>query len=271
MVKEKQIISCGLIGYPLKHSLSSVLHNAVYEKLKIEAVYLPVEVKSAKQAVKLIKTKNMKQVSVTMPLKQEIMPYLDKITPEAKKIGSVNTIVNKKGKLIGSNLDVYGLKKSLQVNRVNLKNKKVAVLGAGGAARTVCYLVKKSKGDLLILARNLKKAKELAKEFKGEAQKIADLKTQDYDILINTTPVGMFPEVNKMPVKTEDVKRGATVIDIVYNPAQTVLLKAAKKKGCKTVSGLDMFLYQAAAQVEAWQGKKVPIKFMKEILTKIAN
>ncbi len=114
MKNNKKAIFCGVIGYPLKHSLSPLLHNAVYRKLGIKALYLPIEVKSAKQAVELIRKKEMKQVSVTMPLKEKIMPYLDKITSEAKKIGSVNTIINRKGKLIGSNLDFYGLKKDFR-------------------------------------------------------------------------------------------------------------------------------------------------------------
>ena len=143
----------------------------------------------------------------------------------------------------------------------------MVVLGSGGAARTVCYLVKKSKGDLIVLARNLAKARKLAREFEGQTQKIADLKDINYNILINATSVGMFPRVDDIPVKAKDIKKGTTVIDIVYNPVQTVLLKTAKKKGCRTVSGLDMFLYQAAEQIEAWQNKKAPVKFMKKILT----
>ncbi len=154
---------------------------------------------------------------------------------------------------------------------MNLKNKQVVVLGTGGAARVACYLVKKNKGSLVVLARNLGKANKLARELKGKAHKISDLEKINYDILINATPLGMFPKINEMPVRARDLKKGTIVVDIVYNPRETLLLKTAKKKGCQTVAGLDMFLYQAVAQVEAWQRKKVSIKFIKNLLTKITN
>ncbi|MBI2638242.1 shikimate dehydrogenase [Candidatus Peregrinibacteria bacterium] len=233
-----------VIGYPIKHSLSPKLHNAAFRKLKIPARYEAVEVKP-RDLAKFMRDYRARYAggNVTIPHKQTIMKYLDRVSPEAKKIGAVNTIVNREGKLIGYNTDVFGAMFSLQkIGRVALRNKKVMVLGAGGAARAVVHGLKKAGASVTILNRTLAHAKKLASDFRCAYAALKDFQkctSRGLDILINTTSVGMWPNM-----------------DIIYRPRITQLLRDAKAAGCKIITGDHMFLAQAAKSFELWTGAR---------------
>ena len=258
-----------VIGYPLVHTRSPRLHNPVYELLKLNAVLSPISDSNIKQLVAVIRTRPIHLTAVTMPHKQSIMPLLDSVDTAAKKVGAVNTVVNRRGKLYGYNTDVAGIEYALRDTK--LKDRNVLLVGAGGAANAVAYVIKQKKGNLLYLNRTVEKAEELQKMFWGVVikntplnppskeggRKIPKLNAKGIDVIINATPVGMYPKIDEVPIPEELLDTHQTVFDLVYNPIDTKLLKLAKKKGAKTVSGLDMFAVQGLRQIELWTGKKV--------------
>jgi shikimate dehydrogenase len=190
----------------------------------------------------------------------------------AREIGAVNTIVNKNGKLIGYNTDMIGAIKSIE-DKAKIKNKRVAILGAGGVARAVAFGIKQKKANLIVLNRTVSKAAKIAKELKCYFDSINSVKSlRNLDILINCTSIGMHPNTAKTPVERnilkKVMKKNGLVFDTIYNPMNTKLLKDAKSIGCKTVSGVDMFVNQAAAQFKLWTNKNPPINLMKRIVTK---
>lgn len=250
-----------VMGYPIKHSLSPKLHNAAFRELKMSAHYEAVEVKPRDLA------KFMREYrecyaggNVTIPLKQVVMKYLDSISSEAKKIGAVNTIVNRGGKLIGYNTDVFGAMFALQkIWRISLRRKKVAVLGAGGAARAVVYGLKKAGSHVTVLNRTLVHAKKLAADFGCAYGKLENFGTTPCDVLINTTSVGMWPKSNETPLPNYkkffmpgDGGKFPLVMDIIYRPRMTKLLRDAKRAGCKVITGDHMFLAQAKKSFQLW-------------------
>lgn len=241
----------GLVGNPVKHSKGIIIHNKAFKKLKLNNIYLNFLVDDLKSFIKNYK-KIISGLSITIPFKREIIKYLDKVDPIAKKIGAVNTVINKNGKLIGYNTDVTGAIKAIE-SRTKIKNKKVLMLGAGGVARAIGYGITQKKGRLTILNRTLNKAKKLARELRCNSGSLAQLKTQkDIDIIINATSIGMFPKIIKIPIRKQILKKivnkKAVVFDSVYNPKKTKLLKEAKKLGCNIVGGYDMFINQAKEQ-----------------------
>lgn len=250
-----------VMGYPIKHSLSPKLHNAAFRRLKIAARYVAVKVKPRDL------TKFMREYrecyaggNVTIPHKQTVMKFLDFVSPEAKKIGAVNTIVNREGKLIGYNTDVFGAMFALQkIGRVSLRGKKVMVLGAGGAARAVVHGLKKAGARVTILNRTLVHAKKLAANFRCRYGKVEHFGATPCDILINTTSVGMWPHSNETPLPnlkilltTHYKLQTFLVMDIIYRPRMTKLLRDAKRAGCKVITGDYMFLAQAKKSFELW-------------------
>lgn len=242
-----------VIGFPIGHSKSPALHNALYQKLGIDAVMLAFAHNNLKNLISAIKTLNIGLAAVTMPFKQSVMPFLDKIDKTAKKINSVNTIINKNGKLFGYNTDIDGIARALK--GVVIRNKIVLVLGAGGAARAIAYYIKMKKGKLAYINRTKTKASILQKDFGG---RIASLKAlQSAQIIINATPIGMHPKVKASPLSKKFLRKTQVVFDLVYNPAPTQLLKDAKTAGAKTVSGTEMFAGQALRQIELFTNKKL--------------
>jgi shikimate dehydrogenase len=254
-----------VIGYPIKHSLSPKLHNAAFRKLKIPARYEAVEVKPA-QLKNFMRDYRQRYAggNVTIPHKRSVMKYLDRVSPEAKKIGAVNTIVNRGGKLIGYNTDVYGAMEALRAHRGAqtakgkfLNGQKVVVLGAGGAARAVVYGLKKAGARVVILNRTLSHAKKLAKEF-GCAYAALSPGRLPSDLLINTTSVGMWPKTKQTPLLLSPAisSYDLCVFDIIYRPRITQLLRDAKRAGCKIITGDCMFFAQAAKSFELWTGTR---------------
>jgi shikimate dehydrogenase len=203
-------------------------------------------------------------VSVTIPHKIDVMDYLDDIEEVARKIGAVNTILNQEGRLLGYNTDCSGAIIALE-EKIELKDKKTILLGAGGSARAIAFGLKGKGADLTILNRTVKKAEMLALELNCQHGGLELLESLQPDILINTTSLGMYPKMDDTPVK-KDFLKNMLVFDIVYNPLKTRLIKEAEQNGCTTIMGLEMFVNQAALQFELWTGKKAPKDLMRKVV-----
>jgi len=257
----------GIIGHPVRHSLSPIMHNNAFKIRKINAVYLAFDVTNLKAAINGVRALGIKGLSVTIPHKETVIDYLDEIDEIAKRIGAVNTIINRDSKLFGTNTDWLGAVKALE-EYVSLKGKKVVIVGAGGSARAICIGLKDRGATIHIANRTVSKAKELASLCDGSFSGLKELDkvSQDFDILVNTTPIGMHPKDNEIVVDPEILSNFKIVMDIVYSPLETLLLKEARKRGCKTITGLKMLLYQAVAQFELWMNQLAPIKEMEKAL-----
>ena len=256
----------GVFGNPVSHSLSPVMQNAAFSHAGFNGVYLAFKIKDIKKGVEALKTFNMGGASITIPHKISVLPFLDELGPLAKKIGAVNTIINNKGILSGYNSDGIGAVKAIK-EKTKIRQKKVAVIGAGGAARAIGFAMKNEGANVFIVNRTKKRGEKLAgdidclfvplNEFNGGC-----------DILVNATSVGMEPYVENMPVSPEILNFDMTVMDIVYTPRETKLLKEAKKRGCAIVEGISMFIYQGAFQFELWTGREAPLNIMKKTVVK---
>ena len=251
----------GIIGNPVEHSKSPLLHNKAFEKLNLNFVYVKLRVADLGKFMKNFR-KYFYGAGVTIPYKVEIIKYLDTIENTAKNIGAVNTIVNNGGTLCGYNTDYKGAIDALK-KKTDLQEKKAVILGAGGAARAISYGLKKEGADIIILNRTLKKAALLANEVKGRFGGLEKIKDVKYDIIINTTSVGMWPNTKVSPIDRKYLK-DKLVFDIVYNPVKTKLIRDAEKQKCIVVNGMDMFFNQAKLQFELWTTKIFPFKEVKE-------
>lgn len=256
---------CMSMGYPNKHSRSPSLHNVGYNELglKDQFIYLKMEVKpeDLKKAMEAVKTLGIRGVSVTMPHKREVIKYLNELDPDAKVIGAVNTVVNDNGKLTGFNTDWIGAIKSLE-EKTSLKDKKVAVLGAGGAARAIIFGLTKKEARVVIFNRTFEKAKELAREFGCEVGDFNNPQNlENMDIIINATPIGM--KGDKSPIDKKFINKNQIVFDVIYLPIETRFLKDAKEKGAEVIPGYEMLLYQAVEQFKLYTGFNAPVAKMK--------
>ncbi|QQG37852.1 MAG: shikimate dehydrogenase [Candidatus Kaiserbacteria bacterium] len=239
-----------IFGNPVKHSLSPLLHNAIYEREKIDAVMLAFAHADVAPLVAAQRSLPIHLAAVTMPHKQTIMPLLDEIDATAKAIGAVNTVVNRGGKLIGYNTDVVGISKAL--GQVRLAEANVLLVGAGGAARCVAFHLKEAGAHIFCTNRDEGQARELVAAFGGTFVATGDLARTSYDVIVNATPIGMAPDHEGLPVDASLIRSGAAVFDLVYAPLETGLLRAAKEKGATTISGLTMFLEQGIEQERLW-------------------
>ncbi len=266
----------GLIGHPVEHSFSPPMHNAAFEKLAMDYVYTAFDVnpKNLENAIVGAQALDIKGFNVTIPHKIEVMKYLDEIDEVASLIGAVNTIDFKD--LKGYNTDGIGAVKA--INEVTkIKNKNVLIAGAGGASRAISfYIAKYGVDNLEILNRNVEKADKLAFDILDSglidyvsSDSMENMNLDDVDILINTTPVGMHPNVNDTPIALAgDMHEELVVFDAVYNPNETGLLKEAIKANANPVYGIKMLLYQGAESFNIWTGKKAPVDIMEEALIK---
>ena len=196
------------------------------------------------------------------------MAHLDRMDAMAEKIGAVNTILNQDGILTGYNSDARGAVSAL-TERLSLKNQRVAIVGAGGAARAVGYGIVENKGNVMVVNRTAKSGEQLAADLGGDFSLLSEIQKIDCDVLINTTPVGMFPDVDATPVPGTFFNEHMTVMDIIYTPLQTRLLKEATAAGCDTINGLPMFVYQGAFQFELWTGMQAPVEVMREAVSEV--
>jgi len=264
-----------LIGWPIDHSMSPIMHNAVIQELNLNYIYLAFNVKpeELKDAIRGIRSLNIKGVNVTIPHKENIIPYLDELDPLAARIGAVNTIKSINGVLKAKNTDAEASKKSLINGGCSLSGKNILVLGAGGAARAVSFALADDVEKIIITNRTKKRAISLAKEINkktnGKAEAYSNEKSilkkfiSDTHILINTTPVGMHPNIDEMPIPETLLHENLFVFDVIYNPLQTKLLKKAKRRGCEILGGLDMLVNQGALSFQWWTGKEPDISLMK--------
>lgn len=270
---------CGLLGNPVEHSLSPAIHNAAFEKLGLNFVYLAFKVEDLPGAVKGLRSLgNLRGFSVTIPHKVAIMPLLDEVEQTAKNIGAVNTIVIESGRLIGSNTDASGALRALTEAGAALRGEKVVMLGSGGAARAIAFALAAGAGiaKLTLLGIDEKERTALAKDLKSKTSlQLADgtitddalrRAIEESKVLLHCTPLGMHPNVRESCVPASLLKPHLTVMDIVYNPLETKLLADAKAAGCKTIRGVEMFLNQAVGQFELWTKQKAPADVMRKVL-----
>jgi shikimate dehydrogenase len=255
----------GVLGDPVSHSLSPLMHNTAFEAIGYNGVYLAFGVKDLAGAVAGIRALGVRGASVTIPHKVRIMDFLDEIDEQARAIGAVNTIVNRDGHLFGYNSDCLGAMQALR-DVTAIKDKTVVIAGAGGAARAIGFGILAEGGKLAILNQIEDEGKALARDLGVHYYPLADHAVHPCDIFINATPVGMTPHVSDMPVTSGYLRPGMTVMDIVYNPLKTRLLAEAEAVGCQTVDGLAMFVYQGVSQFESWTGEKAPVDLMRRVV-----
>lgn len=254
-----------LLGNPVGHSLSPLMHKAALKEMGIEENYSACCVQDIGQAIEGIKGMNIRGASVTIPFKVAVMEYLDDIDNDALEIGAVNTICNHNGHLTGYNTDWQGLIFTLKQS-MTIKNKTFAIIGAGGTARAAAYGIVKEGGFPIIVNRTPEKGKILAKECNAPFYPLSYVGKIKADCLINTTPVGMYPQINKSPVNPSVLGGYKYVMDVIYNPIRTKLLMDAEKQGCMVISGVGMFVNQGAEQLKLWTGKEPPRTLMKKII-----
>lgn len=257
----------GIIGYPVSHSLSPVMHNLAFRELGVKAVYgaFPVKPEDLSQAMRGVKALGISGLSVTIPHKVEVIKYLDEIDGKAKEIGAVNTIINREGSLFGTNTDWIGVLKAFEEVGVSLSGKRVVILGAGGASLAIIYaIIQAGAKEIVVYNRTFEKAKEVAERFSVLAYPWEALSEAYGDILINATSVGL--KSFDSPVAKEVVSRFSIVMDSVYIPLETKLLAIAKEENKITIDGLKMLLYQGVEQFKLWTGLMPPVEKMREAL-----
>jgi shikimate dehydrogenase len=253
----------GVFGDPVSHSLSPVMHNAAFAHIGYDAVYLAFRIKDIRAGVNAIRALGIRGVSVTIPHKVSLMEFLDEIDDMAETIGAVNTIINQDDKLKGYNSDWLGAVSALK-EKTDISGKTVAIIGAGGAARAIGFGIKKESGRVTIVNRSADKGERLAGAIGADFCPLSETGSLNYHILINTTPLGMTPNIDTMPILKQAIRPQTVVMDIVYNPLKTRLLKEAEENGCTIIDGLAMFVYQGVFQFELWTGKNAPVDVMRE-------
>jgi 3-dehydroquinate dehydratase/shikimate dehydrogenase len=255
----------GVVADPVAHSKSPQLHNRAFQSKRIDAVYLPFRVGSAALGdwMKLAESLPVSGFSVTIPHKQRIVRYLDTVDPLARRIGAVNTVWRKGGKWRGANTDVAGILKPLEQRR-RLSHAHVLLAGYGGAARAAAFALHDAGAQITITGRDAARAQALARAVDADVVTLKRAEQQDYDVVLNATPVGMHPDSDACLFR-EKIP-GEVVFDMVYNPRETMLLKMARNQGRTVISGLEMFLEQAAEQFEIWTGETAPRAVMRQSL-----
>jgi 3-dehydroquinate dehydratase / shikimate dehydrogenase len=247
----------GVAGNPVSHSLSPLMHNAAFKREVVNAVMLPLKPRSLDDLLTVVRELPLAGVAVTMPFKQEVLPHLANMDPLTGRIGACNTLrTGADGKLYGFNTDVAGVLRPLE-KRLRLKDARVAVLGAGGAARAAVFGLVEQGAEVFIVNRTHEKAVTLARQAKAKSLKHEAFAKQKFDVLINSTPCGMKGNKQAMPI-AENELNARVVFDMVYNPIETPLLKVARARGAAVISGLEMFVQQGARQFEIWTGKPAP-------------
>jgi shikimate dehydrogenase len=266
----------GVIGLPVKHSLSPLMQTAAFDALGIDAVYVPFEVspENLDKAVVGLKALGVKGFNVTVPHKEGVCSLVDYLDDDAEFLQAVNTVKVEEGRLLGYNTDAEGFLRSLKEEGVELEGKRVTLFGAGGAARAVGYALLKGGAKFLnIVNRNFSKAKAVGELLgrrgnvlvfplkEGTVQSLLE----ESDVIVNATSLGLHPEDPHL-FDYSLLPEGKVVVDLIYNPAETPLLKAASERGCKTVNGLGMLVHQGALAFKIWTGKEAPVSVMRKVL-----
>ena len=254
-----------IIGSQVTHSLSPAIHNAAFRACGLNKVYVAFNVQDVPRAMDGLRALGICGVSVTIPHKQAVIPHLDAIDPVAQKIGAVNTLHIDGMHIHGYNTDWIGSNQALETI-TDLAGATILMLGAGGAARAVGFGLKEKQARVIIANRTLAKAKALARDLNCQWCSLAEMGDLNVDVLVNTTSVGMAPNIDETLVPKALLAKIPAVMDIVYIPIETRLLREARQAGCRTIDGRYMLLYQGVAQFELWTGHKAPVEVMQEQL-----
>ena len=266
---------CGVIGDPIGHSVSPALHDAAFRALGLDYAYVPFHVRRSDlpAALQGMRALNIRGLNVTIPHKVAIIPLLDEIDPPARQIGAVNVVLNGSGRLIGYNTDAQGFLHVLSEHGIEPQGKNIVVLGAGGAARAICFALASQGASLTILNRTVTTAQACAEDISQTFRlplKVLDLNRKNLayalhqaSLLVNATSVGMLPAAGVSPVDRDLLGTHLTVMDIVYNPYKSKLLREAAQAGAKTINGLEMLVWQGALAFERWTGLQAPIDVMR--------
>jgi len=261
----------GIIGNPVAHSLSPVMHNAAFSALSLNGIYVPMKLQNVSDGLKGLAALGFTGVSVTVPHKEAVMDYLDEIDPVARRIGAVNTLLFRShpdsGAVVsrGFNTDWLGSNLAL-AEKIKLPGSRILILGAGGAARAVGFGLVEAGAEVVICNRSEERGRELARWLGCRFCSTEQLAGVRADGLVNTTSVGMQPDVDGIPIDPDLLSGFSVVMDIVYAPLATTLLKKAAAAGCETIDGLSMLLYQGAVQFKIWTGRQPPQDIMREAL-----
>ena len=272
----------GVIGHPIAHSLSPLMHNTAYALLGLDCTYDSFDIapESLSDALKDFANRGFCGLNVTIPHKERVSLQVHELSDEARVVGAVNTIRFEGGRLRGSNTDVYGAEVTLEPYRKSLHGEKVLLLGAGGTSRAIIYALLKrfSPAEIVIANRNRERADELMKHFQPHAKSIV-LKTSPADkntlshvvsdarLIINATSIGMPPAIDVSPIgEWAHFHSNQIVFDLIYTPLSTKLLTIAERGGARTISGLEMFLHQGARSFELWLGKQMPVEQIRPVI-----
>ncbi len=269
---------CAVIGNPVEHSLSPALHNAAFAEKGLNVCYVAFRVEDLGAAMAGVRGLNLLGLSVTIPHKVAVLEYLDEIEETADRIGSVNTVLHRDGRLIGYNSDGMGAVRALREANVPLTDEKVTILGSGGAARAIAFTLGKEipLKEMILLGVEVEECRRLAEELAGalpfpvrwESMNPQTLRRHVPDSagVIHCTPVGMSPHTGQSVLDRDLLRAGQFVFDIVYNPLKTRLLQEAESSGCRIVPGVEMFIHQAVSQFEIWTGEPAPVECMRRVV-----
>ena len=254
-----------VVGNPVRHSLSPVMFNRAFSETGYNGVYVAFQVRDIQEGMAAVRSLGIRGASITIPHKVTIRKFLDELDLSAENVGAVNTVINTDGRLKGYNSDCLGAVLALE-DATSLKGKRVAIIGAGGAARAIGFGVKSRGAQATIINRTVSTGEKLATALDADFIPITALRALPFDILIQTTSVGMTPNSQQSPVSKTLLTADLLVMDIVYAPLKTRLLKDAEQAGCRTINGLSMFVHQAAFQFELWTRRSAPIDAMRQSL-----
>lgn len=255
----------GIMGNPVSHSMSPAMHNRAFQECGLDGVYVPFPVEDVAGAMAGFRALNIRGVSVTIPHKKTVIPYLDMLDPVAEKIGAVNTLVCEDGSIKGYNTDWIGSNRALET-QMPLSGKNVIVLGGGGSARAIGFGLVEAGASPMIVCRDEGQGTELGCSLDCPWYPLTDLDGLQADCLINATSVGMGELADLSLVSRDKVGDFGVVMDIVYAPLETKLLREARAAGCTTIDGLQMLLLQGVAQFELWTGQTPPVESMRQVL-----
>lgn len=259
-----------IFGNPVAHSLSPQMHNAAFSHLGLNLAYLAFRVDEAGEAASAIRKLGFRGASITVPHKEEIIPHLDEVDEIGRTIGAVNTVLSREGRLYGSNTDWLGVVQALE-QITELGGKRGLILGAGGAARSAIHGLQSKNTQVFVMNRNEARGQKLAAEMHCTFVPWQAWDQFRTDFIVNATTVGMSATQDQSLVPAHWLQDGMVVLDMVYRPLKTKLLKDAETAGCVCVSGLDMLLYQGVAQFEMWTGKAAPVEVMRRALEEAAG
>ncbi|MDD7794936.1 shikimate dehydrogenase [Clostridium sp. 'White wine YQ'] len=263
----------GLLGEKLGHSLSPEIHEQIFKNLNINGNYALFQIKKEDlfKVIEAINVLGISGVNVTIPYKQEIMKYLDFISEEARNIDAVNTIVFKDGKSYGYNTDYFGFQNMLKREDIILKDKIAVVLGTGGASKSVIQCLRDNKVKKIYMVSRNKESIKGNDNTDIIVVSYEELSNISGDMLINTTPVGMYPNINETPVNKDIISNFEVIVDIIYNPQETKLLRLGKELGLKTINGMYMLVDQAVKAEEIWQERVIDENISNEIYNKLSK